>query len=53
MNSDEALKLVRQYVFDKTGKRINTNDIRIMSDQRQVDMLKQAVAIAVKHYKKD
>tara|TARA_R110000803_G_scaffold204109_1_gene269939 strand:- start:526 stop:690 length:165 start_codon:yes stop_codon:yes gene_type:complete len=47
---NQALKLVRQYIFDRTGKRIRTNDIRIMRDRTQLDKLEQAVNIVREYY---
>ena len=51
MTPPEALKLVRQYIFDKTGKRVDTKDLFIQSDSRQLEMLKSAVEVAVRHYR--
>ena len=51
MTAPEALKLVRQYIFDTTGKRVDTKDLFIQSDSRQLELLKSAVEVAVKHYR--
>ncbi len=47
MDVNEGLKLVRQYIFDRTGKRTRTSDLYIMSDRRQLEMLERAVNVAL------
>lgn len=51
MTVPQALKLVRQYIFDLKGRRINTNERYIASNERQLDMLKSATEVALKHYR--
>lgn len=51
MNVPEALKLVRQYIFDLKGRRVRTDERYIRSNERQLEMLKSAVDVAVKHYR--
>lgn len=50
MSVEEALKVVRQYIFDRTGRRINTNTRYIASNQRQKLMLQEAFRIAKEYY---
>ena len=50
MDVNQGLKLVRQYIFDRTGKRTRTNDLFIMSDSRQLKLLESAVEVAVEYY---
>ena len=50
MDVNGGLKLVRQYIFDRTGKRTRTNDLYIMSDRRQLEMLERAVNVALDYY---
>lgn len=51
MNINEACKLITHYVYDKKGRAININAVFIMTNKRQQEMLKEAVRIAVEHYK--
>ena len=51
MDVNEAVKLVTHYIHDKTGKKADINAVKIMFDERQKQMLKQAVKVAVKYYK--
>ncbi len=50
MDVNGGLKLVRQYIFDRTGKRTRTSDLYIMSDRRQLEMLERAVNVALDYY---
>lgn len=51
MTAQEGLKLVRQYIFDRKGKRINSNDRYILSDTRQLKLLERAAEEAVRWYR--
>ena len=50
MDINDGVKLVTQYIYDRKKVRADINTVRVMTDQRQQELLKQAVKVAVEYY---
>ena len=50
MDINDGVRLVTQYIQDRKGIRVDINPVKIMTDQRQLDLLNKAVKVAVEYY---
>ena len=50
MDINDGIRLVTQYIYDRKKVRVDINTVRVMTDQRQQELLKQAVKVAVEYY---
>jgi hypothetical protein len=50
MNINTALQLIRHYIKERKGKEVNLSIAKIASDQRQLEMVEDAVKIINHHY---
>ena len=51
MDINDGVRLVNKYVQDRKGVRADLNALKIITDTRQQEMLKEAVRVAVEYYK--
>ena len=51
MNINEGCRLVNKYVHDRKGVRADLNALKVITDARQQEMLKEAVKVALEYYK--
>ena len=50
MDINDGIRLITQYIYDRKKVRADINTVRVMTDQRQQELLKQAVKVAVEYY---
>ena len=51
MDINEGVRLVNKYVNDRKGVRADLNALKVITDARQQEMLKEAVKVALEYYK--
>lgn len=51
MDINEGIRLVTHYIKHRKDVDVDINPIKIMTDARQQEMLKEAVKVAVEYYK--
>jgi hypothetical protein len=50
MTINDQTRLVSKYILDRKGVRIDINEARVLTNQRQQQLLNQAFKIAVEYY---
>lgn len=53
MSESQAIQLVQRYIYDRTGKRVHINLVKIVGNVRQSTLLEEAVQIAAAYYRKE
>ena len=51
MNESQAIQLVTQYIYERTGQRVHISIGKIVGNRRQSELLQKAVEHIVEYYK--
>jgi hypothetical protein len=51
MDINDAIRLTARYIYDRKAERVDISALKIMTDTRQQEMLKESARVAVEYYK--
>mgnify|MGYP003625611236 FL=1 len=51
MDINDAIRLTARYIYDRKAERVDISALKIITDTRQQEMLKESARVAVEYYK--